>query len=235
MPAYLTLPGTPSKPLPTIVLIHGGAQARDRWGWDPQAQILAAHGYAVFQPQLRGSSGFGLHFEDAGRGQRGLAMQDDITAGVRYLIAHGIADATRICIVGVSDDGHAALRALARTPELYRCGVSDMRQSRPGDPRAMKATSDSVAPLEHADRITAPVLIIHGALDERVPIEHAKRLRDALAALDKDVTWLELPRALKRERHGVVAPGRQLFSSKSAITPVATAARTKSPLTWTQW
>ena len=215
IPAYLTLPGHPAKPAPTIVLIHGGPQARDHWGFDPEVQMFAAHGYAVFQPQFRGSTGFGKHFEEAGYGQWGQAMQADITAGVRYLIDHKIADPDRICIVGGSYGGYAALWGLAQTPDLYKCGVSlagvsdletelrvdsdisksalrrEFTRSRWGDPTLMKTTFDSVSPLQHADRIKAPLLLAHGKLDERVPMSQGRQMYDRMRALHKDVQWLE--------------------------------------------
>jgi len=215
IPAYLTLPGHPAGPAPLIVLIHGGPQARDHWGWHQDVQLFAARGYAVFQPQFRGSSGFGKHFEESGYGQWGQAMQADITAGVHYLIDHGIADPNRICIVGGSYGGYAALWGLSQTPDLYKCGVSlagvsdlekelrvdsdisksaigrEIWRNRVGDPTLMKTTFDSVSPLQHADRIKAPLLIAHGELDERVPLSQGKEMYDRMRALHKDVVWLE--------------------------------------------
>jgi dipeptidyl aminopeptidase/acylaminoacyl peptidase len=223
VPAYLTLPGKPVGPVPLIVLIHGGPQERDRWQWDRDAQVFATHGYAVFQPQFRGSTGFGKKFEEAGYGQWGQAMQDDITAGVRYLIAQKIAAPERICIVGASYGGYAALWGLAKTPELYKCGVStagvsdlehmlhddsdtsesavgrEIERSRVGDPKLMKATWSSVSPLQQADRIVAPLLIVHGDLDRRVPISHGKKMLVEMQRLHKDVAWLEF----SDEGHGV--------------------------------
>jgi len=226
IPAYLTLPGKPTGPAPTIVLIHGGPQARDRWEFDQEVQILAAHGYAVFQPQFRGSSGFGKHFEEAGYGQWGQAMQQDIDAGVKYLIDQKIADPQRLCIIGASYGGYAALWALARDPQLFKCGVSvagvsDLRRMlhddsdmsrnavareivrhRLGDSSEMKATFDSVSPLKHADRIVVPLLLVHGDLDQRVPVTHGKQMHEAMTDLKKDVEWIEFP----DEGHGVSGP-----------------------------
>ncbi|MEP6505361.1 MAG: alpha/beta fold hydrolase, partial [Betaproteobacteria bacterium] len=219
VPAYLTLPGKPAKPAPLVVLIHGGPQARDHWEFDSEVQILAAHGYAVFQPQFRGSTGFGRRFEEAGYGQWGRAMQDDITAGVHWLIDRKIADPQRICIVGASYGGYAALWGLEKTPDLYKCGVSlagvtdlgrmlvdqsdtsyssigrEMIRHRMGDAFTQAAALDEVSPVKHADRIVVPVLIAHGEQDGRVPISHGKRMRDALQDLHKDVQWLYFPHA----------------------------------------
>lgn len=226
IPAYLTLPGKPAAPAPTIVLIHGGPQSRDRWEFDSEVQILAAHGYAVFQPQFRGSSGFGKQFEEAGYGQWGQAMQEDINAGVKYLVDQKIADPQRLCIIGGSYGGYAALWALARDPLLFKCGVSrsgvsDLRRMlhddsdmsrnavvreivrhRLGDAGEMKATFDSVSPLKHADRIVAPLLLVHGDLDQRVPVSHGKQMHEAMTDLKKDVEWIEFP----DEGHGVTKP-----------------------------
>ncbi|HEX7689006.1 MAG TPA: alpha/beta fold hydrolase [Burkholderiaceae bacterium] len=232
IPAYLTLPGKQAGPLPLVVLVHGGPIARDQWTWDEDVQMLAAHGYAVFQPQFRGSTGFGAAFEAAGHGQAGLAMQDDISDGVRWLIAQKIADPKRVCIVGISYGGYAALWGLASTPELYRCGVSvsgpsDLEReiteeslgslSRPvrerwklvfGERDRMKATWAAVSPLRHADRIQSPVLLVHGERDAIVPISHGERMRDALLDLHRDVEWL----SFDLEGHGVrLATDRRLW------------------------
>ncbi|MFZ6724125.1 alpha/beta hydrolase family protein [Undibacterium sp. MH2W] len=223
IPAFLTLANDNAKPMPMVVLIHGGPTARDYWTWDEEVQILAAHGYAVFQPQFRGSTGFGRRFEEAGFGQWGRAMQDDITAGVNDLIAQGVADPARICIVGASYGGYAALWGLVKTPDLYQCGVSfagvsdieymfhdgsdrvgqktarEWMLNRIGDVNTEKAKFDEVSPLKHADKIHAPVLLIHGELDQRVPISHAEKMKDALERHGKKVEWL----VLEDEGHGI--------------------------------
>jgi len=223
VPAYLTLPGKPTQPAPAVILIHRGPQARDRWQWDQDVQVFAAHGYVVFQPQFRGSSGFGKKFEEAGYGQWGLAMQDDITDGVKWLVDQKIADPARICIVGASYGGYAALWGLARTPELYKCGVStagvsdienmlrgdsdfngtavgrEVVRHKVGDPKTMAASFDAVSPLKHADRIVAPVLLVHGNKDERVPKAQSQKMLAELQRLHKDVKYVEFD----GEGHGV--------------------------------
>ncbi|RFP15899.1 MULTISPECIES: S9 family peptidase [unclassified Duganella] len=223
IPAFLTRPAGKPGATPLVVLIHGGPTARDYWGWNTEVQILAAHGYAVFQPQFRGSSGFGRRFMEAGFGQWGLAMQDDITAGVEYLIKQGIADPKRICIAGASYGGYAALWGLVKTPDLYQCGVSfagvsdiefmfrdhsdrtgnkatrELMLAWIGDARSNKERFDEVSPLKHADRIKAPVLIMHGKDDVRVPIAHGEKMKNALEAQHKEVQWL----TFEEEGHGL--------------------------------
>lgn len=204
IPAYLTRPAGHTGPAPLVVLIHGGPHARDSWRWNAEVQILAAHGYAVFQPQFRGSTGFGTRFLEAGVGQWGLAMQDDITAGVRDLVARGIADPKRVCIVGASYGGYAALWGAVKTPELYRCavsfaGVSDLKhmfddgsdvlsnpiarevQAASFDPsRRGVQNLDDVSPLKHAGKVGVPLLLMHGQRDRRVPISHSEKMVRAL-------------------------------------------------------
>jgi len=223
IPAYLTLPDDAGGSKPLVVLIHGGPHARDEWGWDEEVQVLAANGYAVFQPQFRGSTGFGHRFQAAGYGQWGLAMQDDITAGVQHLVDRKIADPRRICIVGASYGGYAALWGLVKTPTLYRCGVSfagvsdiaymlrddsdsndsatgrEIQRARIGDKRSAEERFDSVSPLKQVHRIRSPVLVMHGREDRRVPIAHSERMVGALKASGKEYEWLSFP----GEGHGL--------------------------------
>lgn len=211
IPAYLTRPAGVQGPQPMVVMIHGGPVARDHWHWDPDVQLLASHGYVVFQPQFRGSSGFGRKFEEAGFGQWGRTMQDDVTAGVEYLIKQGIADPQRICIYGGSYGGYAAMWGLAKTPDLYRCGISfagvsdieymfsdwsdrmwskvsrEMMRHRIGNAKEDSARFAEVSPLQQAARIKAPVLLMHGSFDRRVPISHAEKMKRALERNKKAV------------------------------------------------
>ncbi len=237
IPAYLTRPAESRGALPMVVLVHGGPVARDTWTWDAEAQLLAAEGFVVFQPQFRGSAGFGKAFEQAGYGQWGLAMQDDISAGVRHLVEQGIADPKRVCIYGASYGGYAAMWGLAKTPDLYRCGVtlagvsdiaswltgwSDAATSketrqvlrvRVGDPAKDKGKFDAVSPVVHAHRIKSPVLIVHGGRDQRVRIEQAERLRKALRKAGNEPEWIEYP----GEGHGLVWEKNQVEFSKALI------------------
>ena len=228
VPAYLTLPQA-AGPQPLVVLIHGGPAARDYWAWDAEVQLLASQGYVVFQPQFRGSTGFGAAFEQAGYSQWGLAMQDDVTDGVRYLVEQKIADPSRICIYGASYGGYAALWGLVKTPELYRCGISfagvtdvdvllsersdinrnpatrELARFQLGTTAAGKRQFDAVSPLQHADRINVPVLLAHGDRDMRVPMAHGSRMAEALKANGKTYQWM----VFEREGHGLVYVNNQ--------------------------
>ena len=210
--AYLTLPpGKGEKNLPVVVMPHGGPDFRDWVRFDWWAQFLANRGYAVFQPNFRGSKGYGHAFTDAGLGQWGLKMQDDITDGVKKLIADGVADPKRICIVGASYGGYAALAGATFTPDLYACaasisGVSDLGrmldferkmrgrnsgsvsfwQSRIGSPED-SARIDATSPALHADQVRVPVLLMHGRLDTTVPYAQGEAERDALQRAGKTV------------------------------------------------
>jgi dienelactone hydrolase len=226
IPAYLTRPASLSAPGPAVLLIHGGPMVRDGWGWDAEVQMLASRGYAVFQPQFRGSSGFGKQFMQAGYGQWGLAMQDDVTAGVKWLIDQKIADPKRICIYGASYGGYAAQWALAKTPDLFQCaisyaGVSDLnylfkdrsdvndspvgrlfRRHTIGDPKMHKQLFNEVSPLQNVERFKAPILVGHGTLDARVPVDHSEKLVRELKRHRKTHEWIEL----EGEGHGIAKP-----------------------------
>ena len=216
IPAYLTLPpGKAPKNLPVVIMPHGGPGARDALGFDWMAQFFANRGYAVLQPNFRGSTGYGTKFEEAGYGEWGLKMQDDVTDGVKKLIADGIADPKRICIVGASYGGYAALAGAAFTPDLYACavsfaGVSDLgkflrtRASDYGSDSWMISTwtryignryddSDKLAatsPAENAAKIKCPVLLFHGAGDTTVRIDQSEEMRDALQKAGKQVEFV---------------------------------------------
>ena len=206
IPAYLSVPrGAERKNLPLVVLVHGGPYLRGRvWGWDPEVQFLAAHGYAVLEPEFRGSTGYGARLFTAGWKQWGLAMQDDLADGVKWAVAQGLVDPKRVCIAGASYGGYAVLMGLIKDPDLYRCGVdwvgvtdidllftsrwSDASDAWKkygmtkliGDPVADAAKFKATSPTENAAKIHAPVLLAYGEKDKRVPLEHGERFHEAL-------------------------------------------------------
>jgi dipeptidyl aminopeptidase/acylaminoacyl peptidase len=200
---YLTLPpGTGDDALPLVVHPHGGPWARDSWGFSPEVQFLASRGYAVLQMNFRSSAGFGRKFLEAGFGQWGLAMQDDITDGVRWAIEEGIADPSRIAIYGGSYGGYATLSGLTRTPELYACGISyvgvsnlftwiesippywkpylEMIHEMVGHPERDRERLEATSPSFHVDRIIAPLFVAQGANDPRVRKQESDQIVGAL-------------------------------------------------------
>jgi Dipeptidyl aminopeptidases/acylaminoacyl-peptidases len=215
IPAYLTLPkGVEPKRLPAIILPHGGPWARDSWGYHCYAQFLANRGYAVLQPNFRGSTGYGKKFLDAGNKQFGDKMQDDLTWGANYLIAQGIADPKRIGIMGVSYGGYATLAGVAFTPDVYAAAVSIVGPSslitwlesippywessrvffhqRMGDPTSPegKTRLERQSPLNSATRIKTPLLIVHGANDVRVNQRESDQIVIALRERGFPVAYL---------------------------------------------
>jgi dipeptidyl aminopeptidase/acylaminoacyl peptidase len=208
---YLTLPPgmlpNDKRPIPFVVLPHGGPSSRDTLGFDYLAQMIASRGYGVLQPNYRGSRGYGGAFEQAGYQQWGLKMQDDVTDGTQWLIDRKLAVPGRICIVGWSYGGYAALMGAIKTPDLYRCavsmaGVTDLRrrldranQSRFADLNVPRFDSDPVAiaansPVLNADRIRIPILLAHGRRDFTVSVEDSEAMESALKRAGKQVQAL---------------------------------------------
>ncbi|WP_420429924.1 prolyl oligopeptidase family serine peptidase [Kordiimonas sp.] len=208
--AYLTSPrGTQSENLPLIVMPHGGPYSRDDNRYNYFAQFLANRGYAVLRPNFRGSTGYGHYFEAAGYDQWGGLMQDDVTDATRWAIEAGIADAQRVCIVGGSYGGYAALMGAVKEPDLYACaaslnGVSDlvMQEDRLKDffgrrdfakKIGLKGhNTKDVSPYHQAARIKSPVMILHAEDDPVVPFVHGEKMYKALARFKKDVTFVPL-------------------------------------------
>lgn len=217
VPAYLTLPpGLEAKALPLVVFPHGGPYARDTADFDWWVQFLATRGYAVLQPQFRGSWGFGADLFRAGHRQWGRGMQDDITAGVHELVEKGIADPKRVCIVGASYGGYAALAGAAFTPDAYACavsvnGIADIPQmagfirERGGDDsQAYRSWQDLIgnpsdqdliafSPSRAVEAIRAPILLIHATNDTVVPPSQSRIFADLLRKKGKGVELIELP------------------------------------------
>lgn len=227
IPAYLTLPkGVPAKNLPLIVVPHGGPWARDGWGYSSMPQFLANRGYAVLQPNFRSSTGYGKAFLNAGNNEWGDKMQDDITWGVRHLVAEGIVDPKLVGIMGGSYGGYATLAGLAFTPDVYAAGVSIVGPSnlitlldsippyweagrklfnaRMGDPKtaAGKAQLERQSPLNSAAKITTPLMVVQGANDPRVKQAESDQIVIALRDREFPVEYLVAP----DEGHGFARP-----------------------------
>jgi dipeptidyl aminopeptidase/acylaminoacyl peptidase len=240
IPALLTLPpGGTGQHLPMVVLVHGGPWQRGpTWEWNAQSQFLASRGYAVLEPHFRGSTGLGYRHFAAGFRQWGLAMQDDLADGVRWAIAQGYADASRICIAGASYGGYAVLMGLIRDPGLYRCGVawtgvtdlallytgswqtdSDITDDQRaygmprmiGDPVTDAAQLEATSPIAQASRITQPLLLAYGGADRRVPMAQGKLFYEQVTKTNPRVAWI----AYGNEGHGwYLQPNRIDFWSK---------------------
>jgi dipeptidyl aminopeptidase/acylaminoacyl peptidase len=227
IPAYLTLPrGSTGKRLPTLVVPHGGPWARDSWGYNSLAQFFANRGYAVLMPNFRGSTGYGKQYLNAGNGEWGRKMQDDVTWGIRYLVAQGISDPQRIAIMGGSYGGYSALAGITLTPDLYRaaidvCGPANlvtllnaipayweaqrkMMYTRMADPQTAegKAWLQDRSPLSRAGKIQTPVLVVQGARDPRVNRAEAEQIVIALRESGLPVEYLLAP----DEGHGFARP-----------------------------
>jgi len=204
---YLTLPkGRDPKSLPLIVNPHGGPHGiRDYWGFNPETQLFANRGYAVLQVNYRGSGGYGNDFLRAGYRNWGTSMQDDLTDAVRWTVSQGIADGNRVCIYGASYGGYAALMSAVREPDLYRCTVGYvgvyslpmMKQKGdiPGSAFGRSYLNDVLpsssaelqaqSPAYQVERIRAPIMLVHGAKDQRVPIAQMNFLVSQLQASGK--------------------------------------------------
>ena len=220
IPGYLTLPPGVADPkgLPLVVLPHGGPASRDTIGFDWWSQALASRGYAVLQPNFRGSTGHGVTFMEAGYGEWGRKMQTDLSDGVRWLAGQGIIDPSRVCIVGASYGGYAAMAGVTIDRGVYRCavavaGVSDLRrmvnwtarQESRSDSQTVRYWNrfmgadklndrglDALSPAYLAAAVESPLLLIHGRDDTVVPIEQSRVMADAMRRAGKPIELIEL-------------------------------------------
>lgn len=227
IPAFLTLPkGVAPKNLPLVVFPHGGPWGRDTWGYRTYAQFWANRGYAVLQPNFRASTGYGKKFLNAGNNEWGQKMQDDLTWGVKYLVSEGIVDPKRVGIMGGSYGGYATLAGLAFTPDVYAAGVSYVGPSnlitllksippywesirmifntRMGNPNTPEGQAQLVrqSPLNSADKIKAPLLVVQGANDPRVNKAESDQIVVALRDRGFPVEYIVAP----DEGHGFARP-----------------------------
>jgi len=227
IPAYLTQPkGVDAKNLPALVIPHGGPWGRDVWGYNSLAQFFANRGYAVLMPNFRGSTGYGRKFLDAGNLEWGRKMQDDVTWGVKYMVAQGIADPKRVGILGGSYGGYATLAGVTFTPDLYAgavdiVGPSNLitllesippywepirkvfyeRMGNPNTPEG-KALLEAASPIHSADKIRTPLLVAQGANDPRVNRREAEQIVVALRDRGFPVEYILAP----DEGHGFQRP-----------------------------
>jgi dipeptidyl aminopeptidase/acylaminoacyl peptidase len=231
IPAYLTLPvGVEAKNLPVLMFPHGGPWARDYWGFNSLAQFWANRGYAVLEMNFRGSTGYGKKFLDAGNKEWGQKMQDDITWGVKYLEAEGIANPRRVGIIGGSYGGYATLAAVTFTPDVYAAAVAIVAPSnlitllesippyweaarkifyeRMGDPNTPegKAQLTRQSPLNSADKIKTPLMVVQGANDPRVNKRESDQIVIALRDRQFPVEYL----VADDEGHGFHRPVNNL-------------------------
>jgi dipeptidyl aminopeptidase/acylaminoacyl peptidase len=211
--AILTLPaGKPATSLPLILMPHGGPWAHDTLDYDYWTQFLASRGYAVIQPNFRGSTGYGTPFLRKGDGQLGLAMQDDLNDAASWAVSNGIADAKRVCIVGGSYGGYASMWGIVRDPDAFRCaisiaGVANLRREVNEFGRYLQGgryqdewermTPDfkAVSPLGQVDRIKVPLLLIHGKKDVTVDHRQSQVMYDKMKSAGKPVEFVSLPLA----------------------------------------
>ncbi len=231
IPAYLTLPkGVAAKNLPLVVFPHGGPWARDSWGYNTFAQLLANRGYAVLSPNFRGSTGYGKKFLNAGNNEWGQKMQDDLTWGVKHLISEGIVDSKRVGIMGGSYGGYATLAGVTFTPDMYAAAVAIVAPSnlqtllesippyweagriifykRMGDPNTPEGLAQlkRQSPLYSADKIKTPLMVVQGANDPRVNKRESDQIVIALRERKYPVEYLVAP----DEGHGFARPVNNL-------------------------
>jgi len=212
LPGYLTVPaGSNGKNLPTVVFPHDGPYERTGWGFDPMVQFMASRGYAVVQVNFRGSTGYGEQWYKAGLRNWGTVMVDDINAATKWAIAEGVAQPGHICIAGWDFGGYAALMSSIREPALYRCavsiaGISDLRAFAVEKKRfygglewsdyAIGENNSGLvtgSPLRLPDKVSVPVLLVHGDRDVEVDADHSRRMARALAREKKKFELVVIP------------------------------------------
>ncbi|WP_308365237.1 MULTISPECIES: prolyl oligopeptidase family serine peptidase [unclassified Microbulbifer] len=204
IPAFLTIPSTGKPPYPAVIMPHGGPWARDYLGWDMWAQFLANRGYAVLQPQYRGSEGWGQKLWRAGDREWGQKMQDDKDDGAQWLVKQGITTKDRIAIYGYSYGGYAAMAATVREDNPYQCAIAGAGLSEldtfdkitfenPFNREFQNPTIAGLSPHYNAEKANIPLFIFHGDRDQRVPLDQSRKFYSKLEELDKPVKYMEIP------------------------------------------
>jgi dipeptidyl aminopeptidase/acylaminoacyl peptidase len=232
VPACLYLPPerASARPLPVVFSVHGGPEAQARPGFNPISQYFVQRGYAVFAPNIRGSAGYGKHYAGLDDVERRLDAVADVEAGWRWLVRSGLADPGRVAIVGGSYGGFLVLAALVTHPELWAAGVDivgianfatflentgpyrrRLRESEYGDPERDAELLRDISPIHRVDRIRAPLMVIHGANDPRVPVGEAEQIVASLRARGADVEYLRF----EDEGHGLARLENRLIAYPS--------------------
>ncbi|HXI18558.1 MAG TPA: prolyl oligopeptidase family serine peptidase, partial [Chloroflexota bacterium] len=217
LPVWVTRPDGATGPLPAVVLVHGGPWMRGSdWSWHPLPQFLASRGYVVIEPEMRGSLGYGSAHFSAGLRQWGQAMQDDVADALKWAQSQGIA-ADKACIAGDSYGGYSTLMGLANDPDAFRCGIAGFAPADltlfvqgsmwvaddigagarkfsladlVGDPERDAKMIEARSPTKLAAKIKAPVMLVYGEQDRRVPLTHGERMRQALRAAGNEPVWI---------------------------------------------
>ncbi|TNE67512.1 MAG: S9 family peptidase [Alphaproteobacteria bacterium] len=202
IPAYITKPKGDG-PWPAVVMPHGGPWSRDTGGYDEWAAVLANHGYVVIQPQFRGSQGFGLALWKAGDAKWGLEMQDDVDDAAMHLVELGYATKDHLAIFGWSYGGYSAFAGSMRDNNIYQCaiagaGVADLKRLNAGLHdnlflrKLQRPTIKGVSPLDQVEKVNVPIMVVHGDIDQRVPVSHSRDFVSRLEKLGKDYRYVEL-------------------------------------------
>jgi dipeptidyl aminopeptidase/acylaminoacyl peptidase len=208
IPAYLTIPpGSGGKNLPAVVLPHGGPSSRDEWGFDWLAQFLAARGYAVIQPNYRGSSGYGDEFRNRNAILNWQTAMNDIGDSARYLAKEGIADGNRVAILGWSYGGYAALQSSIVEPSLYKAAIAiapvtdlDLLKKEAEGYTNYQLVKNTVgtgphvaagSPLRRIGEVKVPVLLFHGTNDINVGVAHSQKMEAAMRSAGKKVEFVK--------------------------------------------
>ena len=208
IPVYVSVPvGAEPANLPTVVLVHGGPHARDVWGYDEWVQFLTTRGYAVLQVNFRGSDGFSQDYYLKGYGQWGEGMLNDVIDGTKWLVENGISDPKKLCVMGGSYGGYAALQTTVIEPDLFKCSVAFAPVADMDDYMGEKSYSyffdnmkfyvsesedySAISPYSNVEKIKTPIMVAHGAQDRRVLVNLSRNFKNRMERNDKSIEYVE--------------------------------------------